>query len=50
MSLEGIVLSWERLRNNEIEQRIREAMEVNVVTFEFPIPGHPVMRLEPGFI
>jgi hypothetical protein len=25
-------------------------MEVDVVRFEFPIPGHPVMRLEPGFV
>jgi hypothetical protein len=38
-SLEGTVLSREPLCNSEIEQHIWEAMEVNVITFEFPILG-----------
>jgi hypothetical protein len=25
-------------------------MEVDVVRFEFPILGHPVIHLEPGFV
>jgi hypothetical protein len=50
VSLEGTILSQKPLRNSEIEQRIREAMEVNVVTFEFPIPGHLVMHPELGFV
>jgi hypothetical protein len=49
-SLEGTVLSREPLHNSEIEQCIREAMEVDVVRFEFPILGHPVIHLEPGFV
>jgi hypothetical protein len=49
-SLEGTVVSWESLHNSEIEQCIQEAMEVNIITFEFPILGHPVMLSEPGFI
>jgi hypothetical protein len=44
------VLSREPLHNSEIEQRMREAMEVNTITFEFLILGHLEMRLEPGFI
>ena len=36
------------LHDSEVAQRIKEAMgEVNVV---FPIPGHPVIRLDTGFI
>jgi hypothetical protein len=50
MSLDGMVLSWEPLHNSKIEQRIREAMEVDVAKFEFLILGHPVMCPEPGFI
>jgi hypothetical protein len=49
-SLEGTMLSQVPLRNSEIEQRIREAMEVDAARFEFSIPGHPVMRPKPGFI
>jgi hypothetical protein len=49
-SLEGTVLSREPLYNSEIEQRIWEAMEVDVIRFKFLILGHPVMRLEPNFI
>jgi hypothetical protein len=49
-SLEETVLSREPLCNSKIEQRIRETMEVDVVRFEFPIPGHPMMRPEPSFV
>jgi hypothetical protein len=49
-SPEGMVLSQEPLRNNEIKQRIQEAMEVHVIRFEFPISGHPVIRPELGFV
>jgi hypothetical protein len=48
--LEGTVLSREPLCNSEIEQRIWEAMEVDIVRFEFPILGHLVMCPEPSFI
>jgi hypothetical protein len=49
-SLEGTMLSWELLHNSKIEQCILEAMEVNVVTFKFPITGHPVVRPDLSFI
>jgi hypothetical protein len=49
-SLEGTMLSRELLHNSEIEQCILEAMEVNVVTFKFPITGHPVVRPDLSFI
>jgi hypothetical protein len=48
--LEGTVLSLEPLHNSEIEQRIQEAMEVNIVMFEFLILGDPVMCPKLGFI
>jgi hypothetical protein len=49
-SLEGMVLSREPLHNSKIEQHIREAMEVDVIRFEFLISGHPVMRPGPSFV
>jgi hypothetical protein len=48
--LKGTVLSWEPLCNSEIEQRIWEAMEMDIFRFEFPILGHLVMRPKPSFV
>jgi hypothetical protein len=48
-SCEGTVLTRGLHRNTEIEQRIREAMDVLNDLFEFSILGHPVMRPDMGF-
>lgn len=47
---EGTVLSRGPHCNSEIEQRIREAMDVLDDTFEFLILGHPGMRPNVGSI
>ena len=55
-SFEGTVLVDEVLPYSEVAQRIKEAMEPTkdsisaVVDFVYPVPGHPPMRLEPGFV
>ena len=55
-SFEGMVLVDEALPPSEVAQRIKEAMEPLkdtagvVLEFVFPVPGHPLMRPEPGFI
>ena len=55
-SLEGTVLVDEALPPSEVVQHIKEAMEPSKDTadvaldFVYPVPGHPPMRPEPGFI
>jgi hypothetical protein len=48
--LEGMVLTRRPYHNSDIEQRIREAMDVLDNTFKFLILGHPAMRSDAGFI
>ena len=55
-SFDGIALAEGTLPNSEITQRIKEAMQplrddVGVaLDFVYPVPGHPPMRPEPGYI
>ena len=55
-SLEGTVLVDEALPPSNVAQRIKEVMEPSkdtagvVLDFGFPVPGHPPMRPEPGFV
>ena len=55
-SFEGTVLVDEALPYSEVAQRIKEAMEPTkdsagaVLDFVYPVPGHPPMRPEPGFV
>ena len=55
-SFEGTTLADDALPPSEVAQRIKEAMEPSkdnasvVLDFMYPMPGHPPMRLEPGFI
>ena len=55
-SFEGTSLADEVLPPSEVAQRIKEAMEPLkdtagvVLEFVFPVPGHPLMRPEPGFL
>ena len=55
-SFEGMVLIDEALPFSEVAQRIKEAMEPTkdstgaVLEFVYPVPGHPLMSLEPGFV
>jgi len=55
-SFEGTVLVDEALPPSEVAQRIKEVMEPSkdttgvILDFVFPVPGHPPMRPEPGFI
>ena len=55
-SSEGTVLADEALPPTEVAQRIKEAMEPSkditgvVLDFIYPVPGHPPMRPESGFI
>ena len=55
-SFEGTVLVDEALPYSEAAQRIKEAMEPTkdsvgaILDFVNPVPGHPPMRPEPGFI
>ena len=55
-SFEGTVLSDEALPPSEVAQRIKEAMEPTkdsvgtVLDFVYPVPGHPLMRSESGFV
>ena len=55
ISFEGMVLVDEALPFSEVAQRIKEATEPTkdskegVLDIVYPMPGHPQMRLEPGF-
>ena len=55
-SLVGTVLAEEALPPSEVAQRIKEAMEPlkdgagAALDFVYPVPGHPLMRPEPGYI
>ena len=55
ISLEGTVLVDEALPFSKVAQRIKEAMEPtkdskgSVLDIVYPVPGHPLMRPEPGF-
>ena len=55
-SFEGTMLIDEALPFSEVAQRIKEAMEPMkdstgaVLDFVYPVPGHPPMRPEPGFV
>ena len=55
-SFEGTVLVDEALPFSKVAQRIKEAMEPTkdsagaVLDFVYPVPGHPPMGLEPGFV
>ena len=55
-SLDGTALADGVLSPSEVAQRIKEAMEPSqddagtILDFVYPVPGHPPMRLEPGFI
>jgi hypothetical protein len=44
------MLTWGPYHNSDIEQRIREAMDVPNDTFKFLILGHPTMCPDAGFI
>ena len=54
--LEGTTLADGALPPTEVAQWIKEAMEPSkdtddvVLDFVYPVPGHPPMRSEPGFI
>jgi len=48
VELSGTMLVQGLLHNSEIVQCVKEAMDKSDTMF--PILGHPVMRLEPGFI
>jgi len=55
-SFEGTVLVDEALPYSEVAQRVKEAMEPTkdsrgaILDFVYPVPGHPPMRPEPGFV
>ena len=55
-SFDGTTLAEGTLPNSEIAQHIKEAMEPlrddmgAALDFIYPVPGHPPMRLEPGYI
>jgi hypothetical protein len=49
-TLKGTVLAQGPYHNSEIEQRIKEEMDVLDDTFKFLILGHPAMRPNVGFI
>ena len=55
-SFEGMVLVDEALPPSEVARHIKEAMEPSndtagvVLDFVFPVPGHPPIRPELGFI
>ena len=56
VSLEGTTLAEGALSPSEVAQRIKEAMEPSrddadtVLDFVYPMPGHPPMWLELGYI
>ena len=55
-SFDGTTLAEGMLPNSEIVQRIKEAMEPlrddagATHKFIYPVPGHPPMRPEPGYV
>ena len=55
-SFDGTALAEGTLPNSEIAQRIKEAMEPlrddagATLEFVYPVPGHPPMRSEPGYV
>ena len=55
-SFDGTALIEGMLSNFEITQRIKEEMEPLLddvgatLDFIYPVPGHPPMRLEPGYV
>ena len=55
-SFEGTELVDKALPHSEVAQRIKEAMEPTKdsvganLDFVYPVPGHPPMRPEPGFV
>ena len=55
-SFEGTVFVDEALPYSEVAQRVKEAMEPTkdsrgaILDFVYPVPGHPPMRPEPGFV
>ena len=55
-SLDGMVLTEGALSSSKVAQRIKEAMEPSwddtgaVLDFVYPVPGHPPMRPELGYI
>ena len=56
VSFDGTTLTEGMLPNSEIVQRIKEAMEPlrddvgATLDFIYLVPGHPLMRLEPGYV
>ena len=56
MSFEGTVIVDEALPFSKVAQRIKEATEPtkdskgSVLDVMYPVPGHPPMRPEPGFL
>ena len=55
-SFEGTVLVDEALAPSMVAQRTKEAMELpkdttgSTLEHVYPVPGHPSMRPEPGFL
>jgi len=55
-SLDGTALFDEAPFPSEVAHRIKEAMEPSkddadvILDFMYPVPGHPPMRPEPGYI
>ena len=55
-SFDGTALAEEALSPSKVAQRIKEAMEPSQdsagtpLDFVYPVPGHPPMRPEPGYI
>ena len=56
VSLDGTTLAEGALSPSEVAQQIKEAMEPSrndasaILDFVYPVPGHPPMRPEPGYI
>ena len=55
-SFEGTVLVDEALPYSKVAQHVKESKEPTkdshgtVLDFVYPVPGHPPMRPEPGFV
>ena len=55
-SFKGTTLADDALPPSEVAQRIKEVMEPTkdsvgaILDFVYPVPGHPPMRSEPGFV
>lgn len=48
--LNGTVLTHEAFRGIEVTQRIKDTMMMKDIDFVFPIPRHPMMRQDMGFV